>query len=528
LKDILIVGGGSSGWMTATTLISKFPNKNITVIEPKNIPTIGVGESTTAFMKKWLHYVDIPDESFFPYTDASYKMSIKFVNFAKEDFHYPFGIPFIYDEKRNPYHDWQIKKFLNPKTKTEDFVSCLHPSYHLFTNNKFSLNENQQFSNYNPFVEIGYHFDAIKFANWLRDKYCLPKGVKHITNFVKKIDIKNKQIDKIILDDEKEIRADLYIDCTGFKSLLLGEALKTKFISFSDLLPNDAAWGCQLPYKNIEMELEPFTTSTAYNNGWIWNAPLWSRIGTGYVFSSKYISKENALKEFKEYLSSEKMIIKRSKDEVENLKFKYIPMKTGIYEKSWVKNVVAIGLSAAFIEPLESNGLYTVHEFLYRLVKILEKGNPNEMDKDMYNLSTQRLFNGFAEFVMMHYSFSSKSDTKYWQDIQNKNYLQDILNHNNTYPYKGYGFQNFYDKYLDLNEYPFQNSGQTYIAIGNNYFSINSDSIRTIDPIITKSIDDVIDMWENQKNIWHENAKKEPTMYEYLKYKYYNKNVDVV
>ena len=142
----------------------------------------------------------------------------------------------------------------------------------------------------------------------------------------------------------------MYIDCTGFKSLLLDKTLKEPFESYADLLPNDSAWATKLNYKNKEKELVSYTNCTAIENGWVWNIPLWSRIGTGYVYSSKFVDDETALKQFKKHLNNEDI-------EAHNIK-----MRVGIHNRLWVKNVVAIGLSAGFIEPLESNGLFTVHE----------------------------------------------------------------------------------------------------------------------------------------------------------------------
>ena len=140
-------------------------------------------------------------------------------------------------------------------------------------------------------------------------------------------------------------KANLYIDCTGFKSLLLGQNLKEEFINYSDRLPNDSAWATKIEYKDKEKQLVPYTHCTAIDNGWVWTIPLWSRIGTGYVYSSQFVDDDTALKQFKKFLKTDQ------------LDFKKIKMKVGIHKRLWVKNVCAIGLAAGFIEPLESNGL---------------------------------------------------------------------------------------------------------------------------------------------------------------------------
>ena len=341
INSITIVGGGSSGWMTAATLIRFFPNKKITIIEPENIPTIGVGESTLGSINNWLNFIGIKKEDFMKESDASYKLSIKFKGFYHENdeaFHYPFGFPMfeILDDFGGP-EEWHLLKSLNKKLSITDYVNCFYSSSSLINNNKYSENLNNQFENYNPDVDSAVHFDAIKFANWLKNNICLPEGVSLINSHVVDVSVNELGIEKIILSNGDIIESDLFIDCTGFKSILLSSVGDNKFIDYSDIIPNNSAWAARVPYSNKEKELEPYTTCTALKNGWAWNIPLWSRIGTGYVYSNKFISKENSLKEFKEYLSNKFLI------DPEVLDFNHIDFKVGIYEKTWIGNVVAIG-----------------------------------------------------------------------------------------------------------------------------------------------------------------------------------------
>jgi hypothetical protein len=184
--SIIIVGGGSAGWMTAATLSKTFPNKTITVLESANHPTVGVGESTIGGIRKWAQYIGLKEKDFFPKTDATIKMSIKFTDFYKKDFgsfHYPFGTA-MSDKDQNPYADWHMKKYLYPETPTEDFVRCLFPAAALFETNKYSPNKTGEFGNFNPDNDIAYHFDAAKFGLWLRDDICVPNGVTHVVGTV--------------------------------------------------------------------------------------------------------------------------------------------------------------------------------------------------------------------------------------------------------------------------------------------------------------------------------------------------------
>ena len=399
---ILIVGGGSAGWMTAATLESQFPNYKISLIESKNISTVGVGESTIAQITDWMRLLKIEDKDFIKHVDGSYKLSIKFTDFYKkgEAFHYPFGEPAT-GGTRSGTNDWWFKKMLHPKTPHSDYANCIYPLQMAYVNqNKFDINE----------VQRAYHFDATKFGLWLKNNYC--KKIKHILDDVVSIE----QDENGITSLNNKYKADLYIDCTGFKSLLLDKTLKEPFESYSDMLPNDSAWATRIQYKDKEKELVPYTNCTAIENGWVWNIPLWSRIGTGYVYSSKFVDDETALKQFKNHLGQE------------DLEFKKIKMRVGIHNRLWVKNVVAIGLSAGFIEPLESNGLYTVHEFLTKLVLNLQRDKISQWDKDNFNFQCKHMFKEFSEFVGLHYALSHRDDTEYWKNCFNKTWEKSLIN----------------------------------------------------------------------------------------------------
>jgi len=404
VKSITIVGGGSAGWMTAATLLKAFPNKNISLIESPNIATIGVGESTIQGIRKWIKYLEIDDRDFLSATEGSYKLSIKFTDFYKkgESFHYPFGDPNTH-KNLSGLNDWWFKKFVYPQTPNSDYADCTYPLQMAYVNqNKFNKEK----------TTYAYHLDATKFGIWLRDKYCIPRGIKHIKEEIETIE---QDEDGIVSLNNKH-KADLFIDCTGFKSLLLNKTLNEPFESYADLLPNNAAWATKIPYQDKQKQLVPYTTCTAVQNGWVWNIPLWSRIGTGYVYSDKYISDDDALKQFQNYLKTKE------------LEFRNIKMKVGIHRRLWVKNVCAIGLAAGFIEPLESNGLYSVHEFLFYLIRNLQREKVSQWDKDNFTFQCKHLFRDFAEFVALHYALSHREDTPYWKANFNKQWEEKLIN----------------------------------------------------------------------------------------------------
>jgi flavin-dependent dehydrogenase len=417
---IVIVGGGSAGWMTASMLIKEFPNYDITVIESADSPTVGVGESTINGIKQFCNYLEINEKDFLSKTDGSYKLAIQFKDFdelGSKPFLYPFGKPVVSGTSRG-VQDWLLKKYVYPETPVQDLAESFFPAALMVKHNVFFNNLNYSIvDGFNQNIGVAYHFDALKFADWLRQDYAVPRGVQHIVDHVEVIKVDGSIISKLLLKSKKEITADLFVDCTGFSSKLLGEALKEEFIDYTDMLPNNRAWATQVQYVDKEKELKPVTTCTAIDNGWVWDIPLWSRIGTGYVYSDKFISPEDALKEFKQYLKSDKVTCPKTEEQINDLAFKDVKMRVGIHKRTWVGNVVAIGLSAGFIEPLESSGLYTVHEFLFQLVRALHRGVPSTWDVDAYNTAVFRLFNEFAEFVALHYALTKREDTKYWRAV---------------------------------------------------------------------------------------------------------------
>lgn len=524
VNKIVIVGGGSAGWMSASTLIKNFPLKEIIVIESVNTPTVGVGESTIGQINEWLHSLDIKDDDWMQHCDASYKFSIKFTDFYKKgsgSFHYPFGVPFS-DHIHFPrgLSDWYIRKALDPNLPVSNFAEMFFPAVSLSEANRICENKNNEFPGWSFERDVAYHFDAAKFGAWLRDNYSVPKGVKVLNEEVVDIVTNEEGIDSLILSSGQQLSADLFIDCTGFKCLLLEKTLGVKFESYEHLLPNNSAWATRIPYTDKEQELEPYTNCTAIQNGWVWNIPLWSRLGTGYVFSDKYISEQAALEQFKDYLINHRDN-KISKDIVNNVDYKLIKMRIGIHEKIYHKNVCAIGLSAGFIEPLESSGLYTVHEFLLKLVLALARDEITEFDRLAFNESCRGDFRAFAEFVALHYALSHRDDSEYWRDIRKRDFSK-------TMPlgiYSTFGVDNIiYRRYVS-NIYDNDMGGTLCVATGMNFLPMDYSYLKRIS-FRFNSYDYVENLqknftyWDMLLNQRKEYVKTFPTIYEFLKQKY--------
>lgn len=506
VNEFIIVGGGSAGWMTAATLIKAFPKKKITLIESPNIATVGVGESTIGGIRNWTNWLGIKDKDFLKHTDGSYKLSIKFTDFCKkgEGFHYPFGKPYLKDNYFR-LNDWWYKKMLFPKTPNKDYADCMFPQMALVNENKIFYNEENTIP-FNFYQDTAFHFDATKFGLWLKDYYCIPKGVKHIKEDIQSIEQNEDGIKSL----NNKYKADLYIDCTGFRATIIDKTFKEPFESYENLLPNNSAWATKIPYKNKKKELVSYTNCTAINNGWVWNIPLWSRIGTGYVYSDKFTSDENALKEFKKYLN------------VKEGDFKNIKMRVGLHKRIWVKNAVAIGLSAGFIEPLESNGLYTVHEFLIRLVRNLQRENITQWDKDNFNYEVKNIFRNFAEFVAMHYAMSQRNDTEYWKHQTNKNWEEKIYSLDPT------GVNGIFMAIKNrTHEYEHDpSSGYHCIAAGMNWEPTDLNTILYFNNSTIKKVKEIylpqIKKITNRKNEWKNKIKKELVLHDFLKKHIYN------
>lgn len=421
INKIVIVGGGSSGWMTAAALCKNFSDLDITLIESKNIKTIGVGESTIQQINNFFDLLGLKDEEWMPKCDATYKVSIAFTDFREKGskFQYPFGNS---GAQHMPLgHDcWPIIRTINPEENTlEKFAEFYNPNTYLANYNKLTTNEDKSVPNFRLKYDTAYHFDATKFGIYLRDYICKPNGLKHILEEVTEITQKeNGDIDYIVTESGSKFEADLFVDCTGFKSLLLEQKMGSKFISYADTLLNDRALATKLDYDDPEREMENVTDCTAIENGWVWNIPLWNRIGSGYVYSSKFVDRNQAEIEFRNHLKS------KGKEISDSAEILDIEIKHGRHEKVWIGNVIAVGLSYGFIEPLESTGLLTTHENIYRLVRILQRRDRHVVgvDKTLMNMHFGQNIDSTRSFIEMHYGLSLRDDTEYWRHVTNLDY----------------------------------------------------------------------------------------------------------
>ena len=444
IRSICIVGGGSSGWMTAAAIVRQLPNIKLTLIESPNISTIGVGESTLGHINQYIHFINLKDEDWMPHCNATYKTSIKFIDFRENPtetphkFHYPFGI-FDMQDKPRGLMDWFLIRANNPNIDPSNFAEFFHDSILMTDKTKMTKNENNKIRGFRHWIDTAYHMDATAFGIYLRDHVCIPADMNWIKDNVtgyKKDD--NGDLACITTENNGELIADLYIDCTGFKSMLLEGAMGVEFQSFGDTLFNDRAIATIIPYIDKNKEMENYTSCTAIDCGWVWNIPLFHRLGTGYVYSSKYATETEAEEQFRRHLASNRMVCPDA-ERAANAQFRHIKIRHGVHHHAWERNVVGVGLSNGFIEPLESTGLMLTHEAIIKMVNTLKMRNGivSKFDVDMFNHALQEQITGFKDFVSEHYALSIRDDTPYWKAVTSNNFSP-AMNDMKPKMYNGY------------------------------------------------------------------------------------------
>ncbi len=526
IESICIVGGGSAGWMSAALLSKEHPDIEIALIESESVKPIGVGESTLAHFNRYLKRLGLKDKDWMPLCNATYKAGIAFKNFREnkgERFHYPFGA-FLHgdnDERTGPH----IMRFFElqcmygiEKYPPEEFSTFVNRQTYLVENNimvdKIPDVDGGDGYGYNPENDLSYHLNADKFGEYLRDNIAVPNGVHHIKGDVHNvIKTPDGNISAVTTTDGGAISADLFIDCTGFRSLLLEQHMGVKFKPFNDMLFNDRALATHIGYDDIETQMECYTDCVALSNGWVYNIPMWNNIGTGYIYSSKYISDDEAEKEFRSYLP----------ESAQDCQFNPIKIKHGKHVKGWCKNVVGIGLSYGFLEPLESTGLMTTHENLLILTDLIHGrgGRVTNHEREIYNYSCERQLEAMKNFVTLHYTMSLREDTKYWIDAtENVKFWQAWEEDNTEACFAGLAdYRSLMDySHKKMFDHKVIGEGMIYVAAGQgvrpfteNLFYERADEDRL------NAVKQYHQDFQQDKKFMLEWVKNQPSHYQYLK-----------
>ncbi len=413
-KNIIIVGGGTAGWMAASILmqsLGKYGSK-ITLIESDNVPVIGVGEGTTPLFKQFLHYLNIPEHEFMSKCNATYKHGISFPDWTQDDeefsdYFHPFNSPGYNhnddvffsncNKRRNKQQvDTDSKNYFFGAELAKQRKAPVGPS---------PLNSDN--------IGYAYHFDASLLAELLKGR-CLKEGITHIVDDVTKVALNKQQdITQLVLTNDKIISGDFFIDCTGFARKLIKEALNVKLTSYENKLFNNSAVVIRTPTSSDE--ITPYTESRALKNGWAWRIPLSDRVGWGYVYSNNYTSAQEAEQELRELIGT------TSND----LLARHINFKVGRVNEHWKNNCFAVGLSQGFIEPLEATALGLVQFGLIRFVSYFDKGNYQPTYRDHFNKIVNEAFDSTCEYIQMHYKLNTREDSQYWCDNRDNSHISD-------------------------------------------------------------------------------------------------------
>ncbi len=406
MKELMIIGGGSAGWMTAIYLNKKFnegvKNLKITVLESPDIGIIGVGEATVHAVRYFFASMGIDEEELMREANGTYKTGILFRNWMKpvkgemHEYFHPFE-----QQQAGGSLDISSQWFLsggNLKGRYDEAV-CISSALMKKGHGPKGVNSPE----YQGVVPYGYHIDAVLMSKYLRKK-AIEAGVIHKEATVREVTVKGGNISEIITKEGERYNADLFIDCTGFRGLLIERLKEDNWDSFTDALPCTKAVALQREMPKGETP-RPYTTATALSNGWAWQIDLSNRQGTGYVYDGSKLSSEEAEAELREFLGDESKVIKST----------HINMKVGCRKEFWIGNCITVGLSSGFIEPLESTGLHLINLGVGLLCTHMMSDEITQEVRHSYNRLMGGFFQDLKQFIVLHYCLTDRDDTEFWR-----------------------------------------------------------------------------------------------------------------
>ncbi|MGN6122572.1 MAG: tryptophan halogenase family protein [Sphingomonas oligoaromativorans] len=408
VRHIVIVGGGTAGWLTAGVIAAKHRARmpggfSVTLVESPNTPIIGVGEGTWPTLRATLARMGVSETELFRQCDVSFKQGAKFARWttgADDDAYYhPLMLPQGFQQLNLVPH-WLAGK------DGRSFCDAVSPQGAICEDGLAP--KTMATPEYEAVANYAYHLDAGKFAPFLQKHCCETLGVRHVLADVQEVKrAENGDIASIVTPQAGEIEGDLFVDCTGFRSLLLGQALGVPFKDCSDVLFCDTALAVQVPHEHENSPIASHTISTAQSAGWIWDIGLPTRRGTGHVYSSRHISDDEAERELRAYLGP------AGKD----LPVRKIPIRSGHRETFWKHNCVAVGLAAGFLEPLESSAIVLI-ELSAKLIAEQMPVCREVMDviASRFNATTDYRWGRIIDFLKLHYVITKRGDTAFWRD----------------------------------------------------------------------------------------------------------------
>ena len=398
--DIVILGGGTAGWMAATAFASLIPPNRcrVRLVESEKIGIVGVGEATFPEIRNFNAAVGIDEAEMMRATKAAFKLGIQFVDWGFKGSRYihPFGVHGPVGMDHIFHHRWLRALRLGLKVDIQDYSFAAQAARDC----RFELPETRR-STIDSAYSYAYHFDAGLYALYLRS-VAEQRGAIRTEGKVRDIvqDPETGDVRALVLESGETISGDLFIDCSGFRSLLLGKTLGTAWKDWSKWLPCDRAWAVP----SARDELSPYTRSTAMEAGWRWRIPLQHRTGNGYVFSSSFISEDEAAGALMRSLETEAL------GEPRLVKF-----QTGHRTISWAKNCVAVGLASGFFEPLESTSIYLIQVAIMELVRLLPDKRIDPRLRDEFNQRIDLQYERIRDFLILHYKLTSREDAEIWR-----------------------------------------------------------------------------------------------------------------
>lgn len=414
IRNVAIIGGGTAGWMCAAALAHTLGGTcGIRLVESEDIGTVGVGEATIPSIRLFNRFLGIDEHEFVAATQGTFKLGIQFLNWGRlgDSYFHPFGRYWSDFDIVPWYHYWLQAKSAGASSAFSDHSLAWAAAAHGRFDQPLRGDPRQIRSSF----DYAYHFDAGAYARFLRG-YCEARAVERLNGKVVAVERQAGQgfLSSVILADGRRVAADLFIDCSGFRSLLLGQALQTGFEAWDHWLPCDRA--VAIPSKSLGSTL-PYTQATARTAGWQWRIPLQHRVGNGYVFCSAFLSPEEALRHLETALEGAPIAPPR-----------FLQFQAGHRKRFWEKNCVAIGLAAGFLEPLESTSIHLIQTAILRLIALFPGRKRADALREEFNLQTADEFEEIRDFIILHYAATSRTDAPLWQHVSRMS-LPDSLMH---------------------------------------------------------------------------------------------------
>ncbi|MEO9739353.1 MAG: tryptophan halogenase family protein [Roseobacter sp.] len=405
-KKFVIVGGGTSGWMAASCLARLFaanPNSghSVTLVESEVIGTVGVGEATIPTILDFISFLKVDQADFIRKTNSTMKLAIKFRDWRVqgEDYWHPFGTLGPSIENRPLFNYWFAR---NGQGATTGDLMDLSIAIQLAEQDKFALPDNDPRSPLGG-LKFALHFDAGLVAKYLHD-YAVGKGCKRIEGKV--IDVAKSAddaISSITLESGETVEGDFFIDCSGFRGLLIEKEMGSPYEDWSEWLPCNSAIAAPT---QLDGATHPYTVSTARSAGWTWRIPLQSRTGNGYVYSNRFISDEDAKTEFLAAIGSESLAEPR-----------VLRFTGGMRREIWRGNCLSLGLASGFLEPLESTSIHLVFINLFRFLDHFPASKPDPKLIDRFNRLAADEMEEIRDFLVLHYCLSERRDSEFWRHV---------------------------------------------------------------------------------------------------------------